>query len=133
MIIGREVTLAKVQEFLEDVRTQSSVSKNGSKAEFLETFSDFVEDFHLFSQLETQENGVTISKNQGFSVRLNGVDLFQSQCAYEALWSAIMVHFIFNVSYNENIRNLANLIAIKVYPEMSTGAMSKRVMAKLNL
>ena len=45
----------------------------------------------------------------------------------------MLMHFIFSISYNENIKNIANLIAIKIYPETASGTMSKRVMAKLNL
>ena len=52
---------------------------------------------------------------------------------YGEVWSAMMMHFIFNISYNKNIKNIGNLIALKVYPEMASGTMSKRVMAKLKL
>ena len=107
--------------------------ENWSVAEFLESFYDFVEDFNLFANPDMKETGVTISRNQSFSVRLNAVEIFQTDCAYEALWSAMMMHFIFNISYNENIKNIGNLIALKVYPEMSSGTMSKRVMSKLIL
>ena len=116
MIIGREVKLKKVRKFFEEIRAKSSMPENGSVAEFLESFSDFVEDFNIFADPDMKETGITISRNQSFSVRLNAVEIFQTHCAYEALWSAMM-----------------NLIALKVYPELSSGTISKRIMSKLKL
>ena len=107
--------------------------ENGSVAEFLESFSDFVEDFNIFADPDMKETGITISRNQSFSVRLNAVEIFQTDCAYEALWSAMMMQFIFNISYNKNTKNIGNLIALKVYPELSSGTISKRIMSKLKL